>query len=439
MSQARYACWRGPDGKPLGRSEGKQGPTFLVKRLYESAVIKDDGSVQWRNLALFRDTPMLSASLMVRGPDGTEAHERDVEEIALAAVKEAVRTSKGKKVPSPEAFLVVMDRLAASFFRQPPRPYVLRTSLSAVKTPFRTVALGGCRIAALKSAVRYRRPTGMEQAIDDSALALHVKNTEYLPIVVRTSGRSVHAGFSTALTSLHLLRGLWTLQSSFRQWSRQFGFMQTKPRTVVHAGPVHTLHHPDGSPATDEFWYEPDFSRDQPLCRPDAGWAALTSFIRNARRLLRNSPFREDIQRLFVRYAQALDRPDEDTAFVNLWGVLESVTNTGRASYDTTIARATWIYANRQEAAEELGFLRMRRNRIVHASASTQDGGSSVHQLKAIVDPHLRHLLVNTFKVGSIQEYASLLDLPANTDSLRLRRRDLNKALRFHRRETKAK
>ena len=208
--------------------------------------------------------------------------------------------------------------------------------------------------------------------------------------------------------------------------------MQTKPHAVVHAAPVHTLHNPDGSPATDDYWYEPDFSGDQPLCRPDAGWAVLTSFIRNATRLLRKSPFREDIQQLFVRYAQALDRSDEDTAFVNLWGVLESVTQTGRANYDKTIARATWIYEDREQAAEELGYLRMQRNRIVHASASTQDGGSSVHQLKAIVDSHLRHLLVNTFKVTSIQEYASLLDLPASTATLRHKRDELNKALRFH-------
>ena len=428
---ARYAHWRGPDGQPLKRGGGNGGPSSLLSRLCESATLHADGSVQWRNLSLFRDTPMLRASLVVKRPDGTDADDSDVETLALAAVKDVIRTARGKRAVSTEAFLAAMDRQMAAFLRQPVRPYVLLTSLSASTLPSRSLSLGGCQIVGLKSTTRYRRPTDLEPSIAGTALALHVSDTAYLPIAVRTSGRSVHEGFSTALESLHLLRGLWTLKTTFRQWSRHFGFMQTKPRTAVHAGPIHTLHNPDGSLATDSYWYEPDFGGDQPLFRPSTGWVDLVAFIKKAKLLLRHSPFCSDLQKLLVRYAQALDRPDEDTAFVNLWSVLEAITNTGRASYDKTIARATWIYDDHCEAAEELGYLRMRRNRIVHASASTQDGGSSVHQLKAVVDAHLLNLLTNAYKVAGIQEYASLLDLPRNTADLQARKREINKALRL--------
>src|SRR5438067_12384630 len=97
---------------------------------------------------------------------------------------------------------------------------------------------------------------------------------------------------------------------------------------VIHTGPIHTLHNLDGTPAADMFWFEPGYGADRELFVPRNGWAALDNGRRWAMRRIRTLKYRDDMERLIRRFATALDAYDADSAFLQMWSILEKITDT---------------------------------------------------------------------------------------------------------------
>ncbi len=222
----------------------------------------------------------------------------------------------------------------------------------------------------------------------------------------------------------------WTLPATYGSWSMSLGGRTKRsPIGVINIGPVRTLHNPDGSPAADFFWFEPDYAGDVALFKPKPNWESLEKQRRWASRKLLHSPYQGDLKRLIIRFVGGLDKPDLDVAFLQMWSVLENVTDTVGDSYDKTIDRATWIFEDRKIAKELLTQLRLHRNQFVHAARSTGDRDQIVYMVKSFVEPHLVRLINNDFRVASIQEYGEFLSLPTNVETLRKRRAMLAHAL----------
>ena len=432
MTVRRRAFWRGPNGQPVKDNYDAHSPTHLLERLAESSSTDAAGSTVWDNLNVLFDPAILRGRLFIDTSEHRDIPETDLEELALLSAKDAISIKHGTKSLASQRFLKALDERVSAFLAQKHLPYILRTTLSVTELPHKSFTLGGCRINSLSRSRRPKLPLLAKQHFTGTAYEAHAIETRYLPISVHTSGRSTHEAAERALESLSLLRALWTFHSSFRQKHLRFMMLQPEPFSHVHSGPIHALNLPNGRPATDTIWYEPYYTGDQPLFRVGSNWATLTRFLRDSKQLLRTSPYQPDLERAFRRYIAALDKRDPETSFVNLWGVLEMITQTGDGNYDKTIQRASWMFSNRALAAEELKYLRMRRNRIVHASAYTQDGASSVSQLKSVIDAHLRALLHNPCKVTSLAEYAALLDLPTEQTEVIKRRLSAGKASRLY-------
>jgi len=210
----------------------------------------------------------------------------------------------------------------------------------------------------------------------------------------------------------------------------RFDNTHSKPIGVIHNGPIHTIHHPDGSLAADTFWYEISYRGDQDVFKPKNGWEQLEKNRRWTTSHIRRLAYCQDLENIIVRYVTALDHSDMDVAFLQVWSILEKITDTVGGRYDDTIRRAIRIFSDRTIAKETLESLRLRRNQLVHAARSGENSEQIVYAIKQVVDPHLRILIRNEYGVHSLEEYGEYLDLSTDIEFLKRQRRHLNTALR---------
>jgi hypothetical protein len=228
-----------------------------------------------------------------------------------------------------------------------------------------------------------------------------------------------------------LTRGLWSLFSTYGAWTFDFGNTKQRPIGVIHAGGVYTLHRQDKSVVDDLYWFSEDYANDQELFEPKSGWQKIEKLRRRAMKQIRNRAYGADLERIIVRYVNALDHPNLRVSFLQLWSILEKITDTVGANYDEMIARATWGWGERPILKDMLNSLRRRRNQYVHAAAISEDQQTATYLMKGFVDPHLIRLLENQLSVSSFEEYGRSLSLPCEIKELTYRDRMLRNAIKF--------
>jgi hypothetical protein len=439
----RYVFFRVPtNGKPYRGSDAKNAPHSLLAEIGMKSAVNKEGHICWPGFLMPKLQPALRAAVVVIGPDDRELNETDTWGIFWRAIVETVKRAPGQPV-KPLELLAEADRSAAAYFRQPEVPYVLVSSLSVEALPANAIRVGGGVVSSLaERGTRFPLPDVLSLRDPRGVGAKHLNSSRYLPVKVSTKGRSIHAGTDNALNALNLLRGLWSLFATFGSWSMTAGATSRKPLGVIHSGPVHTLHTPDGQPVEDIYWYDPDFTDERPIFQGNGKWAKIEKNRRSAMRRLAAHEYRQEVYELLIRYAGALVQPNPDLAFLQMWSILEKITDTVGLNYDETIRRTVWLYSeeSRPIAKDMLESLRYRRNQYVHSGKAANDGDQVAYLIKDFVDPHLLKLIVNPFKVCSLAEYGAFLALPADLAKLEEHRRKLVRAIRIlNRTGTRAK
>lgn len=376
----------------------------------------------------------LRIAIVVLDPNSDEElNEQDSWTIGWSGVKDVIVETGGRCPLNPEAILKAADERAAVHFRRQEAKYVLVTGVSIAEFPRKKICIRGCVVSGLQSrGHRYRYPEDVKGRLGKSPIVTHVAETEYKVVKVTTTGRTGHEAVERALGALHLLRGLWTLFGPYSWFTRSF--TASAPRQGrFHAAPIHTLHHPGGQlVAESSLWHEPDYVKDQAVFKPKGGWAKIEQERKNATRKLMVLPYGRELADLIVRYALALDQPNLNVAFLQMWNILEWVTGTIGGPQDKTVKRATWFHLPRGIEMEVLQSLRVRRNRFVHSGTGTdEERDQIVTSIKRYVDSHLLNLIVNVGNVSSIEEYATWLDQPTSIDTLKQQRRRVNRAIRL--------
>lgn len=427
----RYVFWRSPTGQPHKKEDGKHAPAALLTRIGESATVNSDGSISWPFPQYKQDEFIVLSSAVVLGPDGEELNQHDSASIVLDGIKSAIRSQGGRAAMLSADVLREADKKAAAFFRRSMKDFILITTLSVMELPAKQIRIRGCEISQLKRrGTKYPIPEALGRKQPDDPIRAHLRNTKYATVKVKTQARSQHAAVSQATDALDFLRGSWTLLATHGSWSMRLGSTHQTPIGAVETGPVHTLHHSDGSLASDVFWFEPGYSGDRDLFQPKRGWSKIEEDRRWAMKQIRHRAYAQELERLFMRYANALDYSDFDVALLQMWSLLESVTDTVGSNYDETIKRAIWIFADRKLAKETLEHLRTRRNQYVHSARSNDERDQAVHMIKSFVEPHLIRLVKNDFEVNSIQEYGAFLALPSDPDTLKKQKQRYSRAIK---------
>lgn len=431
----RYTYFRMPNGKPYQESDAKYAPVHVLSRIGETAGLNAAGEVSWEGGFLVHLLmTALRPAFVVIDPDGHDLNETDTWEIVRKVIVASIRNTPGKPV-NPMDLLRRVDESAAAFFRTPPARYVLVTSLSVADLPAKNIRVLGSTISPLKArGKRFPIPDFLALQSTGSPLAEHIRSTKYLSVKVSTRGRSIYDAYSNALNSLNLLRGLWSLVAKYRSWTLRFSTLSRDPIGVIHTGPICTLHLPNGKLADKKMlWYDPDYTKDLPIFQDTHGWKQIEKNRRWASRRLATLEFRRDLETLLMRYASALDHPDTDIAFLQMWGLLERITDTVGGPYDETIKRTVWPFSHQERPlyGDMLESLRCSRNEYVHSGKGGQESDQAAYLVKFFVDPHLWTLISNPFKVQSVEEYGQLLALPTDAAMLKQKQGMLLKALQY--------
>ena len=307
---------------------------------------------------------------------------------------------------------------------------MLLTTLSLANLPRKKCKLGGGVVSGPRARTTYEVPRALVVRREVGEFPAEAAS-KYHRVTVATQGRSASEAVDKALDGVNLLRGLWTLFATFGAKTFHLGSSKDEPIGVIHVGPVHTLHRPDGSRAADVFWYEPDHTGERKLFVPKKGWGEIDGHRRWALGRMSRLRFGDELQQLIRRYARALDHANLDVAFLQMWSILEKITDTIGAKYDETIERTAWVYDDRDAAKELLHHLRILRNQYVHAAVSGEQRDQAVYMIKSFVDPHLLRLIRNDFRVESIKEYGSFLSGPTDLQRLMKIRTATSRQIRF--------
>ncbi|MBN2561085.1 MAG: hypothetical protein JXQ75_09165 [Phycisphaerae bacterium] len=428
----RYVFWRTPAGKPYKCDDDKCAPTILLDRIGTSASLTDKGEIRWPYSPFHNYHSAVVSAVVIQDAQCRALNDSDTRSIIRGAIISVIKKQGGGKPIAPSAVIESAQKLVALHFREPIVQYVLLGSLSVSNLPATRLHIRDCEIAPLKKRVaRFPYPDALLLQARRTPLAQHIKSTQYQMVKVKTAGRSFAEATDSALAALNLLRGLWTLLATYGSSSMTFGIRKQQSIGVIHTGPIYTLHHPDGTLVGDVYWYEHDYTGDQKLFDPKAGWETIEKNRKWAVRRIRRLPYRNDIEELIIRYVTALDHSNLDVAFLQMWSILEKLTDTVGAKYDETIRRATWLDEDRHLARQLLESLRLRRNRFVHAARSSGDREETAYMMKSFVEPHLLRLICNHLDVQSLEEYSEYLRLPSDAKTLEKRQRMLRRAIRM--------
>ena len=200
------------------------------------------------------------------------------------------------------------------------------------------------------------------------------------------------------------------------------------PVNQILLGPLHSLHYPSGELATDTFWYESGYYfLPSPLHLSGEKCDKLFEFETRIRKHLKKISYRTTMEQAILRYVRALDEHDWQKSFSRLWSLLELLTHTQRADYETTIRRACYIFEKRDYYRQILEHLRENRNRATHDDEGTQEIEPLMYQLKGIIDSLMLRQIYNRLKFDSMAEWGEFLDMPANQDELNAKLTEISK------------
>jgi len=398
-------------------------PSLITSSLISMRKIKEDGKVIFTNIILYEDCISVLLSSI-------EFSEKLTEIDKIRIVHSALHSATKINNLTPKLILREITKAEKSFITQKPKSYALISTISIEHFAGLTkTAISGCTICFFKYLPKkYDQSKFIKIACHDFPRGLP-KNYAYAKINVEA--RSEDEAVERALESLDLIRGIWNY--FYNKGSYSFsprGLM--KPVNEILLGPLHTLHYPNGNPASDRYWYEPEYREPIDTKNISSEWMQLKKYEKNIRNRLNNSNYRQFMEQSFVRYVRALDEFRLDNAFLKLWSLIEFLTDTVGGKYDQTIKRVLFLCKDRPFHQQVLKHLREYRNRSIHFDYTSLDIRKYIFQLKRYVEGLLGYHLQNIFKAPHLQDAASILDLPTNIDDLKHKICCFRKALRFH-------
>lgn len=426
----RYAYWVRPDGKPYRGTDGKYAPTSLLEELGRITTINTDGNISWSGLEMLMYRPAILANIAILDKNGHELHHRDTAQLAWQALTSIIKNRGGGHPVEPSEFIAEVNKKAAAHFRKPIKEFILISSLSIKQFPTRRMRVLGCEIAGLvRRGNRYPCPDSAKLLATHSLPAQDISSSRYMTVKVKTKGRTDNEAVNDALDALNYLRGLWTLFATYGSHTIHIGGPVRNPVDAIRLGRIHTLHWPNGENVNDSYWYEQDSGADIKLFVPKRGWGKIEENRRWACRKIHYLPYGREVAQLVIRYANALDHNNLDLTCLQMWSILEKITDTVGASYDMTIKRAIWPYLDPQIIKQMLQYIRLARNQYVHAAKSSDNRDQALYTMKAVIDPMLLRLIRNDFNMRSLKEYAEFMDHPTNLSELKRRHKVLSIAV----------
>ncbi len=253
----------------------------------------------------------------------------------------------------PDAFLVRCNQEFEKLAQRPKSKFVLYTTITyAGPKPIDWIGDDGARIYWQPSQrgkfLRAARKAQEEQNIRRAASNIPTEDGTLSPVLVHLSAHDPFDAFERASEHVDRFRGMLNLLVNSGKSVNPFARL-TAPHAVnkCRRGPFHSIHYPDGSLATETFWYEPRWVHDTPSVEFKDPRDYRKSIQRWWSTLQRNS-MKDFISDILIRYCRALDSHEADAALLGIWQVLEKLMGTEK--YDLLIDRLVRIFRDHADA-----------------------------------------------------------------------------------------
>lgn len=249
----------------------------------------------------------------------------------------------------------------------------------------------------------------------------------YNVIVANVTAKTSTHAFSIALDTIDLYRAIWNL---YENPSWQIVSNNWQPINKIRLGEFHTIHEISGDADLSFIGFEPNYRQQD--SRIEANIVELRSFTKKIITQLELCHYKDILIESLLKYVRALDEVDPNTAFIKMWGALESLSiRENVADYSKLIARCSFLCKEIEYNSQILEHLREYRNKSIHSGEQTSEARSNCLKLQQ----YFRTLLGFHLKFHSTFTYfndvISMLDLPPDKEKLKQYSLLINKAMLF--------
>lgn len=246
----------------------------------------------------------------------------------------------------------------------PKSRYVLATHTNVRHLRARTLSFGDSKLVLSRGL-----PSSYEQFRSMLAVEPHGRAFDWHPVGptgmrVFVDGTDPMEAFRVAVGILQLHLGLVALA-----WSRNYGTLGRMHSGVAigpfRVGPVLTIHLPRGRPANGHL--ETTGTHDipaTPVTLDKSTWEAF----RTIRQKLAHHHYKEQCETALRWFGTAIAAPDSPNAALQLWSILETMTN-ARGKGQRAVYRTAALFEDRDLVTILLDFLRQSRNEFAHSQS----------------------------------------------------------------------
>ena len=320
-----------------------------------------------------------------------------------------------------------VQEIEAQYLQQSVSTFILCSTVS-IKYPkeIPRINIGECRIE-----FGVTLPNLDRSEINDQIRVLFNNRplpANYTPFTVEAKARTPTGASQKAMDIATLLRAVLNLWENLHTGTRVFS---GRPKAINQAvaGPISTIHHPNGKLATNEFWYEPSYIAPEgpyQVRDPDQFFAFQNDLLGR----LTSHPYEKVIKTALLRYNAALDKNEYDASIIELWSTLELLAGVEWAKYDDLVRRVSFLYRDYAWQRGVLSHLRFYRNQVIHQGRSSAHRDEAVHLLRKFVEKILLFHWYNQIEAKSLKEGCDFLDLPPDMIDLKQRAEELDRFAR---------
>lgn len=380
-------------------------PSVLTERIERTKSVSSDGKASFSGFEHTEHASVLGSLLRLNG-EIPESQARKILNLACFA-------AAGAGTVTPDSLRAQAEALEKTYLRTPKVRFRLITSISAeFATEPLTFRSGTTELCFGRRPTRRAERQHLEKVKDAKPSIYGELPSFYSPALALVSARNPDEAATQALDEIDLFRAIWNFWRNRSQGIRISSGKRAPVNTII-LGPIHTLHTLNGELATDAWWYEPTYLGPVSLWRDAQRGTKMLAFTKTVRASLRKLPYRSAIESALVRYVRALDSRDWNSAFLELWSILEALTGTTLTdSHKVTVRRSAFLFKNPEYAIQVLNHLRNYRNTAVHGGQERQNVEPIMYQAKNFVEALLEFHLARAGQFESLVDVASFLDLP---------------------------
>ncbi|EHR70693.1 hypothetical protein BurJ1DRAFT_1834 [Burkholderiales bacterium JOSHI_001] len=403
---------------------GEVDLSVLTELIEKTKTLQGDGTVSFQGFAHTEHLAILNTFVRLN----SEIPESEGRRLINKACFE---TAADGKVTA-EALLKRINRLERTYLATRKKRFRLVTSISigSLKNPI-IVKTSDCHITyGWKSS----QTAGTERAkkILDASRSIngHPPNN-YAAVSCIVSARNPEEAATIALDQIDIFRSIWNLWLN-RGLGIRISSGRRQPVNSFRLGPIHTVHLPSGRLATDEWWYDPNFTEPMRPWHQPQRIANMMLFTKRVRTSISKLPYRPQIEAALIRYSRALDLSDWNSSILQLWSILELLTGTTLGeNHKVTVRRSAFLFRNHDYASLTLNHLRTYRNNAIHTGKESWQIETLVFQVKNFVETLLNFHLSRAGEFSSLADVAQFLDQPPGIEELDRQLKLLRNVRRF--------